>query len=133
MKRTNYRIRNSKSAFEYLARFYPEDTIHLKEYFMVMYVNRQNSVLGVYRLSEGGLSATVADVRLVLAVALKTAAHGIILSHNHPSGELQPSSHDLEMTKRVKDACNLMDIRLLDHIILGGEGTYISLMDEGLI
>ena len=100
---------------------------------MVMYVNRQNNVLGVYRLSEGGLSATIADVRLIIGIALKIAAHGIVLSHNHPSGELKPSVNDINMTKKIREACSLMELMMLDHLIIGGADSYLSLVDEGII
>ena len=111
-----------------------EKTIALQEQFVVMYLNTRNRVLGIYPLSHGGISGTIAEVRLILSVALKVAATGIILSHNHPSGNLSPSAADRELTKKIGDACKFMDLKLLDHIILSSaEGEYLSFADEGLI
>ena len=81
----------------------------------------------------GGITGTVADIRLILAVALKSAATGIVLAHNHPSGNVKPSAADLELTKKIKDAAAVMDIRLLDHIIISPWGEYFSFADEGMI
>ena len=133
VKREKYKVTTSQSAFNYLIKFYPAETIHLKEHFMVMYVNRHNNVLGVYKLSEGGLSATIADVRLIIGIALKIAAHGIVLSHNHPSGELKPSVNDINMTKKIMEACSLMELMMIDHLIIGGKDSYLSLVDEGVV
>lgn len=108
-------------------------TIGLQEQFVVMYLNRSNSVLGVYRCSIGGLTGTVADIRLILSVALKIAATGIIISHNHPSGSLKPSRADIELTTKLKEAATYMDIKLLDHIIIDASGrNFYSFADEGL-
>jgi DNA repair protein RadC len=111
--------------------YYPQETIHLKEHFVVLYLNNANKVMGVYRLSEGGMTATVADVRIVLGIALKVAARGLIISHNHPSGEIQPSGADKAITKKLKEACLLMDLTLCDHIIVSGNGDYYSFCDAG--
>jgi DNA repair protein RadC len=84
-------------------------------------------------LSKGGITGTVADPRLVLSVALKTAATGIILAHNHPSGNLQPSSADIEITKKIDSACMFLDIKLIDHIIISPNGQFYSFIDEGIL
>lgn len=112
--------------------FYPKDTLHLQEHFFVAYLNRFNRVLGVLHLSSGGITGTIADVRLIFGTALKAAASGIIISHNHPSGQLKPSVKDKEITTKIRDAGDLLDIKLLDHIIVGHEGHYLSFSDEGL-
>jgi len=99
-----------------------------------MYVNRCNRVIGVYELSKGGITWTVVDIRLLLSVALKTVATSIILSHNHPSGNLKPSKQDIDLTQKIKAAAELMDIKVMDHIILGtNEFSYYSFADEGIM
>ena len=133
IKANQCNVKNSQTSFDCLIKFFPKETIHLKEYFVVLYLDRKNDVIGAYRLSEGGMTATVADIRLILGVALKIAAHGIILSHNHPSGNLKPSVQDINMTKKVMEACSLMELQMLDHLIIGGESSYLSLVDDGLI
>lgn len=126
-----HKISCSKDAFDILINYYPQDTIHLKEHFVVLYLNNANKVIGVYRLSEGGMTATVADIRIVLAIALKVAAKGLIISHNHPSGEIQPSEADRNITRKLKDAAKIMDLMLCDHIILTGNSDYYSFCDTG--
>ena len=113
---------------------FDEKTIALQEQFVVMYLNTRNRVLGIYPLSKGGISGTIAEVRLILSVALKVAATGIILAHNHPSCNLSPSTQDRKLTKKIGDACKFMDLKLLDHLILSPvEGEYFSFADEGLL
>jgi DNA repair protein RadC len=89
-------------------------------------------VLGVLHLSSGGITGTVADVRLIFGTALKAAASGIIISHNHPSGQLKPSQLDKNVTTKIREAGDMLDIKLMDHIIVGHEGQYLSFSDEGL-
>jgi DNA repair protein RadC len=112
--------------------FYPKDTLHLQEHFFVAYLNRFNRVLGVLHLSSGGITGTIADIRLIFGTALKAAASSILISHNHPSGQLKPSDRDRDVTKKIRDAGDMLDIKLLDHIIVGHEGHYLSFSDEGL-
>jgi DNA repair protein RadC len=89
-------------------------------------------VLGVIHLSSGGITGTVADIRLIFGTALKAAASGIIISHNHPSGNLKVSDRDKNTTANIRDAGDMLDIKLLDHIIVGHDGQYFSFSDEGL-
>lgn len=98
-----------------------------------MYLNRANRVIGVYKVSVGGITGTVADPRLILSVALKSAATSIILAHNHPSGNLKPSRADLELTTKIKTAAQLMDITVLDHLIVTSDEGFLSFADEGLM
>ena len=125
-------INSSQDAFDILVELFPEETICLQEQFVVLYLNRANKVIGSYQLSKGGLKGTVADVRLILSVALKTLASGLILAHNHPSGNLKPSEADIGLTKKIKQSAKLMDIELLDHIIISSEG-YYSFIDDGVL
>jgi DNA repair protein RadC len=98
-----------------------------------MYLNRANRVLGVFELSKGGISGTIVDIILLISVALKVAASSVILAHNHPSGNLQPSSSDRQLTDKIKSACKLFDITLTDHLILSPNETFLSFNDEGFI
>jgi len=124
-------ISSSLDAYNVLVNFFPSETLCLQERFVAMYLNRSNRVIGVYHMSTGGITGTVVDIRLLLSVALKTAATGIILAHNHPSGNLRPSETDKEITNKIKAACKLMDIELLDHLIISPEGSY-SFADESI-
>jgi DNA repair protein RadC len=126
-------IKSSEDVYFYLLKFFPEDTIALHETFVVGYLNRANRLIGVYELSKGGITGTVADPRLVLSIALKTAATGVVLCHNHPSGNLQPSSADIEITKKIDSACKFLDIKLIDHIIISPTGEFYSFIDEGVL
>jgi len=100
----------------------------------MLLLNRANKVLGITTISEGGLSGTVTDVRLIYQYAIKGNACGIIIAHNHPSGNSNPSESDLKITQKIKEAGNLLDIQLLDHIILTPEKEiFRSLADEGQI
>jgi DNA repair protein RadC len=126
-------IKSSADAYSHLLRFFPSETISLQERFVAGYVNRANRLIGVCNISTGGITGTVADPKLILAIALKSAATGIILAHNHPSGNLKPSVADIELTKRIQSACKFLDIQLLDHIIVVPEQTYFSFVDEDLL
>ena len=127
-------IKSPLDAYAVLREFFSDNTIQLNEQFMVMYLNKANRVLGVYPAHVGGLTSTVFDLRLILSVALKILATGLIICHNHPSGSLKPSQPDIELTQKIKQAANHLEITVQDHIILSGEtGQYLSFADEGLI
>lgn len=96
-----------------------------------MLLNQSNKVLGIVPISEGGISATYVDVRLILQAALLANAVQVILVHNHPSGSIKPSTQDDALTERVKKAAELMEIHVADHIILSSEEKYYSYYDEG--
>jgi len=102
------------------------------EEFWVMHLNRANNVIGKTQIGRGGVSGTVADVRLIYKSAIEHLASGIIIAHNHPSGAMRPSESDINLTKKVKDAGKLVDIVLLDHLIIG-DREFFSFTDEGLI
>ncbi len=120
----------SADAYELLIQHYPAETIQLQEHFVIMHLNRANKVIGIHKLSSGGMTSTIADIRILLAVALKSMATAIILSHNHPSGVLNPSQADIILTQKIKEAAALLDIELLDHLIVSPEG-YYSFTQEG--
>lgn len=129
----NPSILSSLDAYREVKEFFDNDTIALQEQFVVMYLNRNNRVIGVYKLSQGGITGTVADIRLILGTALKVAATGIILAHNHPSNNLKPSKQDEGITQKIKQSGELMDISLLDHLIIGADGNHLSMADDGFI
>ena len=112
--------------------FFPllSDLIH--EEFWVAYLNRSNLLIERYQLSQGGLTGTVTDIRLIMKKALELLASSLILCHNHPSGNLEPSSQDREITNKIKNAAEFFDIRILDHIIIAGN-KYLSFADQALI
>ena len=106
---------------------------HLEhEEFWVLYLNNSNKIVAKVQISKGGLTATLVDVRLVFKSALEVAAVGIIVCHNHPSGKLQPSTADKQLTSKIKAAGITLDIKLLDHLIIT-EKAYFSFADEGLL
>jgi DNA repair protein RadC len=109
-----------------------QETLQMQEEVKILLLNRNNKVLGIYSLAKGGLTSCVVDVRIILSIALKTLATGIILVHNHPSGNLKPSQADLDITKKLKQSCDLLDISFLDHLIITKDN-YFSFADEGLI
>lgn len=102
------------------------------EEFWVLMLDRGNKILDSFMVSQGGISGTVIDVRLILKKALDKLASAVILAHNHPSGTLQASDADLKITRKIKSAAELMDISVLDHIIIG-QNNYLSLADEGIL
>lgn len=130
--RNKNKVSSSADAYQILLPTFKEGTIDYKEYFKVLYLNQANQVLGFTQISEGGITETSVDVRVILQAALLTNSVSLILAHNHPSGNLKPSKQDLELTQFIKEAAELMRIRVLDHIILTSE-KYYSFADEGEI
>jgi len=132
--RNKPRVGAPEDSVKYLLTGYDKNTIALQEQFVVLYLNRNNKVLGVYRASSGGMTSAIVDLRIVLSVALKIAATAFIMSHNHPSGSLQPSVNDMELTKKAKEAAKFMNLTLIDHIIFDSVGVeYLSFAEEGLL
>ncbi len=125
-------ITSSKDAYNVLIQLWDENKIEFVEQFKVLFLNKANKVLGAYEVSTGGISGTVADPRLIFVAALKANCCGIVISHNHPSGNLKPSRQDEELTQKIKQAGHFLDIQLLDHLIITNEG-YLSFSDEGLL
>jgi DNA repair protein RadC len=126
-------VKCSKDAFDIFIGSWELDSIEHFEEFKLMLLTRSNKVLGIASISKGGINGTVTDVRIILQYAIKSNASGIIICHNHPSGNLQPSESDLTITKKIKESGNLMDIQLLDHLLIIPEEKYCSMADEGLI
>lgn len=123
------KITNSKDAFDFVQP-YVEDLSY--EEFWVLYLNRSNRVIDQKKISQGGVSGTVIDVRIILKHAIEKLASSLIISHNHPSGNLQPSESDIQITKKIKDAAKFHDLQVLDHIIISDQN-YFSFADEGIL
>ena len=125
------KIVSSKDAEEIFRNIW-SDAMQLREEFYMLLLNRANKVLGYYRVSEGGTAGTVVDPKLVFSVALKCHASSIVLAHNHPSGNTQPSEADLKLTKNLIAGGKVLEISVLDHLILTSENFY-SFADEGMM
>lgn len=125
-----HHLQTSLDVAEILRKCYNQDTFFMQEQFIVLMLNQSNKLIGFYPLSRGGLTSTVVDVRLIFSTAINSFATSIIISHNHPSGNRNPSKHDIVLTKKIKEAGELLDIKLLDHLILTNE-SYFSFADEG--
>ena len=123
-------IKSAKECYELLFQTWDENKIEFVKQFEVVLMNRAQKVLEIYELSNGVVTGTVADPKLVFTAALKANACNIILSHNHPSGNLKPSRADEELTKKIATAGMYLDIKVIDHIIVTSEG-YYSFADEG--
>lgn len=108
-------------------------SMEYKESFYAMYLNRNNKILGIHKVAEGGLCGTVVDVRCVFQVGLKANACSVIVAHNHPSGNEIPSEADKSITQKIKEAGKFLDIPLLDHLIMLPGNGYMSFADEGLM
>lgn len=125
-------IASSKSTAEVFRSVWDTNTLNLRESFKVLLLNRSNRAINVYHHSEGGVSGTISDIRLIMQSAILSNASGIILGHNHPSGNKYPSEADRAITDKLKEAANLFNISLLDHVIIT-EDDYLSFADEGLL
>jgi DNA repair protein RadC len=123
-------ITSSREAYQILRQCWDENKIEFVEQFKILLLNRGGKVLGIFEVSSGGVSGTVADPKLIFSAALKANASSLILAHNHPSGNTKPSDADRNLTRKVKEGGKLLEITVLDHIILTTEG-YRSLADEG--
>lgn len=128
---TRYKISSSQDTCQLMLKHFPADTIEYRESFKVVLLNQACRVLGIASISEGGISSTCVDVRLILQAALLANATQIILVHNHPSGNIKPSSLDDILTERVRKAAELMEIHVIDHVIITPEEGHYSYYDEG--
>lgn len=129
-KKDRVKVLNSQSAFELFLDNWNMDTIELFEEFKIVLLNRANEVIGIHTISKGGISGTIVDIRLIIAIAIKSASSSIILAHNHPSGNLKPSESDIRLHEKIKKATDLMDVQILDNLIITIDG-YYSFADTG--
>lgn len=125
-------ISTAKKAHEIFIAHWSLGKIEFLEEFKIFLLNRRNRVLGIVDISMGGVSGTLADPRVIFAIALKSGASGIIQCHNHQSGELQPGKTDVDLTRKLQQGGRLLDIEILDHLIVSKEGFY-SFADEGMM
>lgn len=123
------KIESSKEAHEIMRGFFDQDTLELTESFVALFLDRGNKTIGWVKLSQGGISGTVIDLRILFGTALKCAASSLIVAHNHPSGNLNYSKEDLKITKNIKEAGKLFEISLLDHLIIT-KNDYLSIASE---
>lgn len=131
-KNFDFKIEDSRQSFSLVMQKWEQDLIEMQEEVKILLLNRSCKVLGIYSLAKGGISSCVVDVRIILAVALKAMATGIILIHNHPSGNLQPSNEDKKITEQLNSSCKIMGITLMDHLIITKDD-YFSFADEGIL
>jgi len=125
----NPQIRSSSDVYNIMCPVM-EDLPH--EEFWILFLNRANRVTGRMKISQGGVSGTVTDVRIVMKKAIESLASGLVICHNHPSGNNSPSDSDIRITQKIKEAGALMDIQLLDHLIIAGKD-YYSFADNGAL
>jgi DNA repair protein RadC len=125
----NGQIKSSADVFNI---FHPllSDLTH--EEFWILFLNRSNKPINRMKISQGGISGTVTDVRIIMKKAVENLASGLVVCHNHPSGNNNPSESDIQITQKIREAGTLLDVQLLDHIIIAGSA-YYSFADNGLI
>ncbi|MBE4948260.1 JAB domain-containing protein [Chryseobacterium culicis] len=125
-------ISSSMDAVEVFRAHFDAEEMDYRESFFALYLNQANKVLGIKKISECGISSTLVDVRIVMQAALLCNASAIIVAHNHPSGNLKPSSSDIKMTSQIKEAAKILSLTLLDHVILTSDA-HFSFADEGMM
>lgn len=122
------KVTGSDVAVDYARHFYGDD-IEIYESAFIILLNRANNTIGWAKISQGGTAGTVVDIKIVCKYAVDSLASAVILVHNHPSGNLQPSNQDIILSKKLKDGLNLLDVSLLDSIIITSDG-YHSMNDN---
>lgn len=123
------KVTTSESASNIIRKFYFDD-INIYESFFILLLNRANNTTGFAKISQGGTAGTVVDIKIIAKYAVDSLSPNVIICHNHPSGNKQPSDADLNITRRIKDALLLLDIKLIDHIIIT-ENDFYSFADNG--
>jgi DNA repair protein RadC len=127
-----FKIVDAETAAEAARKCFDSDSIEWTESFIALCLNRANKVVGFYKISQGGVSGTIADPKVIFQFALLSNASSLIIAHNHPSGNTQPSQSDKILTERISQVGKLLEIKLLDHIIITAEGFY-SFANDGLL
>ncbi len=125
------KLTTSKEAYDFIKQFYGDD-IEIFESCFILLLDIRNKTIGYAKISQGGVVGTIVDVRLIAKYAVESLATSVVLAHNHPSGNLNPSQSDINLTQTVKNGLLLLDVKLLDHVILTNDG-YYSFVDEGNI
>lgn len=129
-KDESHKIGCSKDAYEVGKHLFNKDTIEYLEEFIVVYLNAQHKTIGYFKAAIGGISACIVDPRIIMGIALKAPCTGILLFHNHPAGNLNVSRQDRDITRKLVQAGEILDINVLDHIVIG-DGEYFSFADSG--
>ena len=125
------KINSSQAAYDVIKQFYYDD-MEIYESFFILLLNRANNTTGYVKISQGGITGTVVDPRIIAKYVLESLSCGIILAHNHPSGNLKPSECDIALTKKVKECLSFCECTVIDHLIVTGEG-FLSFADEGYL
>lgn len=125
------KITSSKLAYDVIRQYYSDD-IDIYESFFILLVDRSNTTVGYAKISQGGIVGTVVDIKLIAKYCLDSLCSGVILAHNHPSGNLTPSEQDKQITNKIKRALELIEVNVLDHLILTTDNFY-SFNDEGIL
>ena len=123
------KVTTSESASNVIRKFYFDD-INIYESFFILLLNRANNTTGFAKISQGGTAGTVVDIKIIAKYAVESLSSAVIICHNHPSGDKRPSDADLNITRRIKDALLLLDVKLIDHIIIT-ENDFYSFADNG--
>ena len=126
-------ITNASDAVEVIKLVIDMQRIALQEQFIVIYLNQANKVIGTMNVFSGSIKSTVIDIKLSLASGILLMSSGVIVAHNHPSGNLKPSREDLALTKRLSTALQYMEMKLVDHFIITPDDDYLSFANEGLL
>ncbi len=125
------KIKDANDSAEFIKQFYQGD-IEIYESFFLLLLNNNNQTIGYAKISQGGVTSTVVDVKIIAKYVVDSLATGIILAHNHPSGNLNPSTADINITAKIKEAMKFFDVTVLDHIILTADSFY-SFSNNGLM
>lgn len=127
--KSDFKITNSEMAYKVILAHWDQNIIELQEEFKILLLNNSNEPLGIYSLSKGGITFAGVDLRILFGVVLKSGATGFISVHNHPSGKLKPSRADIDLYKKMKEACEILNINYLDNFIITNN-SYYSFMDN---
>jgi DNA repair protein RadC len=122
------KIIKSKDAYNVIRKFYFDD-IAIYESFFILMLDTANNTIAYAKISQGGIVGTVVDLKIIAKYCIDSLCSGVILAHNHPSGNLKPSQADIQITKKIKDGLNLLEVNTLDHLILT-EKSYYSFSDN---
>ena len=129
----NFKIGCSQDAAKLAFEHWDQNHIEMQEHFKILLLNNSNIVKGIYEVSKGGITGTLVDLRILFAVVLKSLSTAIILLHNHPSGTLKPSEADRQLTQKIIKAGELLDVKVLDHLIITPKKEYYSFADQGVL
>jgi len=131
-KRSGFFVKSSKDLFELVRKLYSDGRINYEESTYAVLFSRSNEYIGHVKTGQGNATGCVVNINKIFNAAIRTNASGVILAHNHPSGNLTASRSDISITEKVRDGLKFIDVALLDHCILS-DATYLSMADEGII